>query len=273
METAWWRTLGAHNRGSRPRCVLLIDGTRHAVAARLTDLVGLPEVAISANDFWMPRGKPVRTGWGWDKRPAAEARLDYDAGFVGPEVRRQLREWWLVVMSGAATPNWDVASTCKIEGREGLLLVEAKAHSNELSGAGKSKPSTENGWKNHERIGSAIRQANDGLGRVTRGTWGLSRDSRYQLANRFAWSWKLTRLGVPVVLLYLGFLNAEDMASDGAPFRSEDDWVRALKDHARGVVDDSCWGNRLEVAGTPFRPLIRATDLPFMLNLLRNSKA
>ena len=61
METSWWRALDKH-RGSRPRCVLLVDGTRHAVAACLTDLVGLPDIAVSPNDFWMPRGKPVKTG-------------------------------------------------------------------------------------------------------------------------------------------------------------------------------------------------------------------
>ncbi len=171
----------------------------------MTDLIGLANVTVSSNHFWMPRGKPVRMAGGWDKKPAAEARLDRDLGFVGPEVQRHLRDWWLsVVLPRANTPNWDVASTCRIEGKEGLLLVEAKAHQNELSRAGKGKkPSTENGRKNHERIGSAIEQANAGLGSVTRGIWGLSRDHHYQLANRFAWSWKLAMLGVPVVLLYI----------------------------------------------------------------------
>ncbi len=266
METAWWHALDKC-RGSRPRCVLLLDGTRHAVAARLTDLVGLPDVVVSPNDYWMPCGKPIKTGEGWDKKPAAEARLDRDAGFVAPELRRQLRDWWLEIVPRANTPNWDVATTCKTEGREGLLLVEAEAHSNELSNAGKLKPPTENGRKNHERIGSAIEQANTGLGRVAGGSWGLSRDDRYQLANRFAWSWKLALLRVPVVLLYLGFLNAEDMAQDGATFRSEGDWACALKDYARGAVDDSCWGRRLEVNSMPFRPLIRAIELPFPPNL------
>ena len=194
METAWWHALDK-KRGSRPRCVLLVDGTSHAVAARLTDLVGLSDVVVSLNECWMPRGKPIWTGKGWDKKPAMEARLDREAGFVAPEIRQQLLEWWLEVVPGADTPHWDVASTCKIEGRDGLLLVEAKSHSNELKKEGKRKPSTENGWKNHERIGSAIEQANTGLGRVAGGSWGLSRDDRYQFANRFAWSWKLAVLG------------------------------------------------------------------------------
>ncbi|MCY4601449.1 MAG: hypothetical protein OXF27_16195 [Acidobacteria bacterium] len=278
MEAQWWLALDKH-RGSRPRCVMLVDGARHTVAARLTDLVNLPDVAVAPDDFWMPRGKPVKTSKGWDKGPAKEARIDLerDAGvsvpgrggnsvFVAPELRRQLRDWWLEFKQGANTPNWDLASTCKIEGRDGLLLVEAKAHSNEFSNAGKPKPRSENGWSNHARIGLAIEQANAGLECVTARPWGLSRDSHYQLANRFAWTWKLARLGVPVVLIYLGFLNADDMQQDSAPFPTEGDWSRALKDHARGVVDASFWGKRLGVDGTPFRPLIRAIDLPFPPN-------
>ena len=74
-------------------------------------------------------------------------------------------------------------------------------------------------------------------------------------------------LGVPVVMIYLGFLNAQEMAADGAPFRSAGGWVRALNDHAQGVVDDSCWETRMEVNGTPFWPLMRTIDLPFTPNV------
>lgn len=271
MGLAWWDALGKDNRGSRPRCVLLADGNgcaltngnRRAVAARLTELVNLPNVTVSPDDRWMPCGKPVCTDKGWDKNPAAEAQIDRDDGFVEPKVRQQLVDWWLEVVPGANTPHWDVAATCNADGRKGLILVEAKAHSNELSGAGKSKPTTDNGWKNHARIGSAIEEANTGLRRVAGGTWQLSRDEHYQLANRFAWSWKLASLGVPVVLIYLGFLNAKEMARDGVLFRSKSDWTRTLKDHARGVADEACWGKHLKVNGTSLRPVIRVAEVPF----------
>ena len=65
-------------------------------------------------------------------------------------------------------------------------------------------------------------------------------DHHYQLSNRFAWLWKLASLGIPVVLLYLGFLNAQDMTDDGPLFRSEEEWTRAMKDHRRGAVDETC---------------------------------
>jgi len=136
-----------------------------------------------------------------------ETKLVDSSDFLPPDMCKELTEWWLEKTRGANLPNWDIASTCTIEGMKGLLLVEAKAHDKELSEAGKSQSTTDNSKKNHDRIGIAIEQANTGLNSVLNG-WALSRDSHYQLSNRFAWSWKLTNLGMPVVLVYLGFLNA-----------------------------------------------------------------
>ena len=42
---------------------------------------------------------------------------------------------------------------------------------------------------------------------------------------------KPASLGIPVVLLYLGFLKAQDMAGEGPLFRSEAEWTGILKDH------------------------------------------
>ena len=102
MGTAWWQALGKDNRGSRPRCVLLTDGSSQEVAARLTDLVGLPEVTVSANDLWLPMGKPIRTNTGWDAKPSAEARINRDDGFVAATVRRELAERWLEVIGSTS---------------------------------------------------------------------------------------------------------------------------------------------------------------------------
>ena len=246
-------------RGSRPRCVLLVDGPREAVAARLRALVDDPGVEVSPDDLWMPRGKPVRAGDGWDTSPADEARLDRDRGFVPGGVRGQLRDWWLAVQRGANTPNWDLASRCRVAGRRGLLLVEAKAHTGELSdaGTGASHPG------NLASIGAAIREANDALASITDGHWDLSKDHHYQVANRFAWSWKLASLGVPVILVYLGFLHADEMrARHSRPLSSPEDWVDAVRTHTDGVVDAACWETTLEVDGTPLRPMIRSVAQP-----------
>ena len=254
-------------RGSRPRCILLMDGGREEVAGRLVRLVGLEsDVIIGGGDRWMPRGKPVqKEDNSWDKTPAREVRLGGLTALFAPDERcrrelgDQLRKWWLAVPKGANTPNWDIASTCTIKGQRGLLLVEAKAHSAELGEAdscGSENPD------NRERIRLAITEAAAGLQAATGGPWNMSPDSHYQLSNRFAWSWKLASLGIPVVLLYLGFLNAEEMADRGQVFGSAGQWETSLRAHSEGVVDNRCWGQWIDLNGVPLLPLIRGVDQP-----------
>ena len=43
---SWFKQLDKH-RGSRPRCVLMVDGSREEVASRLTRLTDLPDVVVS----------------------------------------------------------------------------------------------------------------------------------------------------------------------------------------------------------------------------------
>ena len=262
----WARQLdgGRGSRGSRPRCVLMVDGGREDVAERLTRLVDLPGVAVSAKDRWQPRGRPVRRGDSWDTTPGDEVDLAGSNDLVSQEIRRRLRRWWLEVpTSRTRTPVWDLAATCTIRNRPGLLLAEAKAHAGELSVTGKAVPTSPNGWRNHERIGAAIAEANDGLGLDSGRPWALSRDSHYQLSNRFTWAWKLASLGVPVVLVYLGFLNADEMTDRGQPFRSEDELTSVLMDHGDGIVDPKSWGEWHDIGNTPMIPVVRAYHQPF----------
>ena len=247
----WLKKLGKDNRGSRPRCVLLTDGSREQVAERLTRVVCRPEVVVSSKDQWQPQGKS-------DVR---EAQLDktLQSGVVLlPEaIRGQLKGWWLA--DNAPTPNWDIASTCTISGEKGLLLIEAKAHAEEMSKREKCHAQ----GANRTQIKRALEEANAGLQKLTGRPWQLSTCHHYQVSNRFAWSWKLAALGVPVVLLYIGFLDAGDMQNDGALFQSENDWRDTLLDHCRGVVDETCWEKTLDVEGAPLVPLIRTKNQPF----------
>ena len=247
----WLKELGQDNRGSRPRCVLLTHGSREQVAERLTEVVCRTEVAVSPEDRWQPRGTS-------DVR---EAQLDKafngGAALLPEATRQQLQAWGLAVE--AKTPEWDIASTCTISGEKGLLLVEAKARTCELS----KRDRCGAGQTNRKQIERALKEANAGLRKVTGGPWQLSAEHCYQLSNRFAWSWKLAALGVPVVLLYLGFLEAQEMRDRGDPFRTGNDWKHRLLDHCREVVDESCWNRALDVAGIPFLPLFRVAAQPF----------
>jgi hypothetical protein len=233
-------------RGSRARCILLTDGPREAVAESLARLAE-PFATVDAEaDRWLPRGFGA----------PGEARLGESTPLLSADQQRILTGWWLAVAGRANTPNWDLAATCTMDGRRGLILVEAKAHYRELKAAGDGVRRLEN----VVRIQAAISEANDGLHQCG-GQWHLSCDSHYQLANRFAWCWKLVSLGVPVVLVYLGFLQAAEMSDQGSLFDSHEDWEAAVRAHSRGVLPEGVWGNVHSVGGTALVPLIRSMRL------------
>jgi hypothetical protein len=246
------RLLPNQRRGSKPRCHLLTHGDAPDVAERLSALLP-PDGHVGGEHVWLPRG--------FDDLD--EAKLGESPDFLNGQQRETVTSWWLKVRQNANTPNWDIASTCSVEDRPGLLLVEAKAHSSELSAVGKTKPQTPNGEENHSQIGRAIEEANDALNRLRNG-WALSRDSHYQMSNRFAWGWKLASMKVPVVLVYLGFLQAAEMSDCGKPFNAAEDWSCVVRGHGNGIVPESVWDNRLDVEGTPLYVFIRSMhlDLP-----------
>jgi hypothetical protein len=228
-------------RGSRFRCLLATQQPKPKVVAFLNSLVQ-PLAKVGEDDRYMPEGfcKPD------------EARLgDETNGFLTVEQREDATDWWLAIRQKANTPNWDIISTCTIGGRKGLIMVEAKAHAGELN----PNDFCAAGNDNQRRIETAIRQANQELGEG----WGLSVNSRYQLSNRFAWAWKLTSLGVPVVLLYLGFLNAREM---NQPFTTYEAWERCLLAYADETVPRHVWNSgSLRVNGAHLIPLIRSADV------------
>jgi hypothetical protein len=239
-------------RGSSPRCHLFTHGSEQDVAARLTALAA-PYASVAPTDHWMPEGFYNVT----------EAQLHQAHRLLPDHIRSQLRYWWLVYT--ATTPNWDIASTCTIEGRPGLLLVEAKAHAQELlkETAGKKlDPSASaSSRKNHGQIGWAIEDANLALAAETSLRWNLSRDHHYQMSNRFAFAWKLTDLGCPVVLVYLGFLDAQDMI-EGSPLVDAAQWTQMVTDHSKPLFPPKVWSKRWELKYQPFIPLIRSITLP-----------
>jgi hypothetical protein len=245
-------------QGSLLRCLLMTYFSPRSETARFLTSLAKPSGAVvsAATDVWMPRSLME-----WK-----EATLIDENDFLDNEKRNALREWWLAVPRGANKPNWDIASTCTIDGKKGLLLVEAKAHSMELinAEAAKSEPDNSDHSKmNYDHIDEAIKQANKGLNNISKG-WALSRDTHYQLCNRIAWSWKLASLGIPTILIYLGFLNAAEMQSkQSQPFDDANTWEKSILNHAKGIVPNDAWDKRLEIAGTPVWFLIRSLELTF----------
>lgn len=245
-------------RGSRLRCMSVTSGSRAQVAQRLTTLAH-PHATINPDEHhWAPRGflEP-------DEAKLGEA----SSGFLTPDQREQLPNWWLKLQKGANTPNWDVASTCSVAGRPGILLVEAKAHGAELIREEAAKTLDPNcsqaSRENHERIGSWIARASAELRKATSLEWNLSRDSHYQMSNRFAWACKLTELGFPVVLIYLGLLNTDEMADCGAPFVTPGDWTRCVHVHSQPLFPASVWDTELGITNVSLTPLVRTLSNPF----------
>jgi hypothetical protein len=245
-------------RGSKPRCHLLTHGSSDAVAAKLTALVeGFARVAPS--DLWMPQGFENTDE---ATLPRAERLLPSNT---------ELTRWWLAAPSNnTRTPNWDVASTCTIEGKVGIVLIEAKAHDKELINEETGKKNIEapvsgRSRRNLLRIDWAIRDANAALAEDTELIWALSRDWNYQMSNRFAWAWKLADLGFPVVLVYLGFLNAGEMSGEGKLLTDDEGWQSLVKRHSQVLFPAEVWGRRWECRGQPFIPLIRSLDMPLKL--------
>lgn len=246
-------------RGSKPRCHLMTHGPRESSAARLTALIA-PWGAVSSDDQWWPSG--------FDD--IEEAQLHTAEALLGRSMCNQLARWWLPEGREAArTPNWDIAATATFGARRGIVLVEAKAHDTELlkEAAGRSLAAATAGDReareaSHKTIGRAVDEARAGLSAATGLPWGISRDSHYQLSNRFAWAWKIAASGIPVALVYLGFLSANEMADKGRPFASATEWESLVKTHAASRVPVETWDRLWNVGGTPFLALIRAIEVP-----------
>lgn len=242
-------------RGSRIRCIMLTSMPREYTAKLLTDLVEPFSVVMDNLDFWMPRGF---------KSPE-EAELSKNLGFLNAEQRKCILQWWLKKQKGAKTPNWDLVSTCSIDQRKGLILVEAKSYDKELKendSCGATNP------ENLEQISTALNKANLGLNTLLPG-WALEKLRCYQISNRFAWVWKLADMGIPVILVYLGFVNAHEMVDRGQPFRTNQNWRDSLLNYSNGIVPTEIWDKRWEIKGTPFIPLIRTVNVDINARIIK----
>lgn len=98
---------------------------------------------------------------------------------------------------------------------------------------GEKSPVAGNSRRNLMRIDWAIRDASVALSEDTGLPWALSRDWNYQMSNRFAWAWKLTDLGIPVIVVYLGFLKADEISDLGKPFTDSMDWQNVVTRHSQ----------------------------------------
>lgn len=247
-----------------------MEQTLQRTGTTLEDIIDDPRIKIPPNAHAMPSGIPEDLGQGqWKLEPTKEAKLGREKSFLTQAERDALTQWWLATPNRGQLLVWDAVCECKIDGKDGLILVEAKAHENELIDAAKGKgldpDATRESFENHLSIGQAIADSAAYLQAASKGRWAISRDLCYQMSNRFAWAWKLASMGIPVVLVYLGFLKANEMSDRGAPFKTDSEWKKAVLEHGKSIVPSKAWGTVIKLEnGVPILPLIRSfeIDLP-----------
>jgi hypothetical protein len=266
LQTVLKKLKRNQRKGSKPRCHLLTHGTREIVAGRLTSLIAPWGRVDPGEDQWMPGGFQL----------PEEAQLGKADRLIEDEQCREfLTNWWLAVQSrNSNTPNWDIACTCTVREGPALILIEAKAHDLELIREEKGKTlkrrASSGTQRNHEHIGARIDEASRSLADQTGLPWVLSRDHHYQMSNRFAWSWKVTELGFPVILIYLGFLNAEEMRRSGkkgrTPFADAQQWKDLVTTHSEHLFPREIWNREWKINNQSFIPLIRASNQPLAMD-------
>lgn len=236
--------------GSRMHMLDWVEGLAGPFRDSLNTLVAPTGAKLLPSAKWMPYSST--------EQGRREARLMSDHGFISELRQDALRAWWLGGDRRANEPSWDLAATAVWpDGREGLVLIEAKAHVNELSEAGKAAPPKDmpRRYENHQTVGAAIKDAQDGLGGAAAGVR-ISRDRHYQLSNRIAFAWKLARLGTPVALVYLGFCGDKGM---GPGFlRSESHWREMFEAHAEPILPPDMLEREIPCGMASFWVLVRA---------------
>lgn len=236
-------------KGSQYSVIKLVESKDFI--ANINKLIKDTKAKITVYDNWMPKSLHH------DKEAELKNFLKYN---FTPKLYTDIVKWW--VHTDATTPNWDIISTCTINGKRGILLVEAKAHWDELEkeSHGKSLKSdaSANSIKNHERIGDAINEANNSI-KKTYSQINISRDKCYQLSNRIAYASWLASQDIPAVLVYLGFLNCDDMDYNGRRlFKNDEDWQSCFNEHSKKVGADIITNKWVDCGPSQFITICRS---------------
>lgn len=236
-------------KGSRNAVINLVESKEFI--ATINGLIKDTKAKITVYDNWMPKSS----------KHYKEAELKYFLKHnFQPPLHTDIVKWWLFKTS--TTPNWDLISTCTISGKKGIVLVEAKAHCGELEEESKGKKlnmdASENSNKNHIKIAEAIDEANSAI-KHTYSQIKISRDNCYQLSNRIAHAWWLASQGIPVVLVYLGFLNCKDMDNNRRKLlKNDEEWQACFNQHAKKVGVDTITNNWVDCGASNFITICRS---------------
>ncbi|CAN5475749.1 hypothetical protein BH10BAC5_BH10BAC5_12870 [soil metagenome] len=176
----------------------------------------------------------------------------------GYHLAKDFRNYWVHNFSATKNiPDLDYISACKINGRHGVLIIEAKAHRGELIIKNKkNKPAANNAGKNNNEVVIEVEQNASNashqvsqensqdtsqdtsqetcIDKKTKSDFSfinsdlirqlpdikLSSDNCRQLSNHLAIAYYLASKGFPVIVLYLGFL----LKGSKKYFKTNEEW-------------------------------------------------
>jgi hypothetical protein len=247
--------MSKQEKGSKYRCFLLSISKNKEIVKFLNEFISSPD-EVTDKDCWQPNanGNP------------GETTLTNLSEFLSDENNIDLRNWWLDPgIARGKLPTWDfVSSYTSNENQKGLILIEAKAHNREFNTT--SDKCGSQSKQHSSSISEAVREANYGLNNLKQfqnesneDEFKLKIEKAYQLSNRFAFAWKLANEGIPVVLVYLGFLNAEEMGNNF--FQKHDDWHNYVINKTKSIIPQQAWNQTFEVNGTPLTFLIKSAKV------------
>jgi len=232
-------------RGSRKHVIDLVSSIDYP--NRLQPVLESHGIVLTPKDPHRPIGLDQSEEWelpGFCRRHC-EGWLSKSSD--GSEWDSVFKGWWR--RHRGKLPTWDLISTCLVKERRGLLLIEAKAHESELVADGKvsDQSASDRSQENHVDITLCIEEACKGLRKHVDERIAISIDSHYQLSNRLSWAWRLAEHGVPVVLLYLGFIGDTYFRRDY--FVDADHWQRTVGAYMSGALPVSLPGRCVDVPG------------------------
>jgi hypothetical protein len=215
-------------KGSQQRCLLITSMGKEKLQEILLKIIGEETVEKLGIKFpeefeYYPKGFINPTEIQLDKRAiGVGGSTDYCAS---------LNKWWL--KKNAKTPTWDLVCNAEIGGPPGLILVEAKAHKGELINKS-DKLGAEKGSQNYIKIAGALDEFREPYG------YKLKYEECYQMSNRIAWGIKLASIGIPVVLIYLGFEHATEMEKEDTQINNLRGWISMVKECSK-IIDFDDW--------------------------------
>lgn len=248
-------------KGSRLRCVLFSGKQPEEIRSELLDMIaqaGIDDCRIEIdqdNFIYYPQGI----------KKSKEYRFSDPGDLIDETKRKEMVKWWLGKdETEKQTPNWDFVCTAKINGKDGLILVEAKAHRGEFY----YKNSCGAGKESRKEISQALGEIQEALANDFP-EMSFEMDYSYQLSNRIAWAVKLAEIGIPTVLIYLGFLNCPEMDHGNYKIlETSEYWKKLVLNYpgkkTRGTwasIPAEFWNSKIKIGDTSFIPIIASMDI------------